>query len=68
MMLDTAMKAIEGTKIKKVIVLGDSDCGKAGVIPFDSLAGSHSDPISSVPNYVKAAVSPSDLALLPFSS
>ena len=34
-MLETAMKAVKGTDIKKVIVLGDSDCGVAGAVPFD---------------------------------
>ncbi|GMH83150.1 hypothetical protein TrVE_jg3739 [Triparma verrucosa] len=67
-MLETAMKAVKGTDIKKVIVLGDSDCGVAGAVPFDSLAGSHANPIMSTPDYVKSAVSPADLALLPFSS
>ncbi|GMH94820.1 hypothetical protein TrST_g3382 [Triparma strigata] len=67
-MLETAMKAVKGTDIKKVIVLGDSDCGVVGAVPFDSLAGSHANPIMSTPDYVKSAVSPADLALLPFSS
>ncbi|GMH48439.1 hypothetical protein TrLO_g4542 [Triparma laevis f. longispina] len=68
MMLETAMKAVEGTGIRKVIVLGGEDGGVAGAVPFDSLAGSHANPIMVTPDYVKKSVSAADLALLPFSS
>jgi len=58
--LDTAMKAIEGTSVREVFVLGDIPEGATGVRPFTDLLG---DPLAE-----QVPVDLDDVVVLPYSS
>jgi acyl-CoA synthetase (AMP-forming)/AMP-acid ligase II len=60
MFLETAMKAIEGTAVREVFVLGDIPEGAAGVRPFTDLLG---EPLAE-----QVPVDIHDVVVLPYSS
>ena len=60
MFLETAMKAIEGTSVREVFVLGDIPEGAQGVRPFTDLLG---EPLAE-----QVPVDVHDVVVLPYSS